>query len=286
MMEAQSVPQEKPQPDRPRYGIGELYLFREFTRQGYEQTFGVQPPPFDPSKPIKTWFDSSVAGRLPGEVVTYSVVRKVEGQAAYAVSPFAITAEDAARVNLPGAYRYPAYVPADTPAMAGGQRAINPVFLTERAEAEALGRELGLSVVEIPIPVLPIHELAWNGETRRQWALALPNGKRAVAGLLLQQKYAGGIGAPGFWKFNAQGYPIWEPIHPITSNPNAKVMPLPVRGLLPNERLIADIFGPAVVRTDLEAPGPAGSDEAWKALVTAALGRIEQKLNALSGQAG
>jgi hypothetical protein len=280
-VEQQSVPLPKPQPQQPRYGIHELYLFREFTRENYEQTFGLQPPAFDPTRPVKAWFDSSAAERLPGEVVTYSVVRKVANEMAWQVAPFVITAEQAAHVNLPGAYRYPAYKPAATPATVGAQ-SLNPVYLTSYDEATNLAKEIGAQqVYEAPVPTIPGQDINWNGEARRPWHVRMVNGHAYAAGILIAQKCARGVGAPGFWRLSQQGDPVWQPLEQIASVPNANVMPVPVRDLLPNERFGADSFSasPAVIRTDLELPGsgPVG-DAAWKAAVLDALGRIEQKL--------
>jgi hypothetical protein len=43
----QSLPELKPQPDREQYGVGELALFRTYTRDSYKAAFGEDAPPFD-----------------------------------------------------------------------------------------------------------------------------------------------------------------------------------------------------------------------------------------------
>lgn len=46
----------------PTYGIANLYLFPVYTtREAYKQATGVEAPAYDPSKPIKSWFDPAAA---------------------------------------------------------------------------------------------------------------------------------------------------------------------------------------------------------------------------------
>src|ERR1035441_2465220 len=43
-------------PNAPLYPISSLYLYQTWTRASYKEAFGVQPPPFDATKPVKEWF--------------------------------------------------------------------------------------------------------------------------------------------------------------------------------------------------------------------------------------
>lgn len=46
----------------PQAGISELYLFPIYnTREAYQAATGKEPPPYDPNKPIKSWFDPAAA---------------------------------------------------------------------------------------------------------------------------------------------------------------------------------------------------------------------------------
>jgi hypothetical protein len=59
------------QPNQQYYGTQELSLFKTFSRDTYLATFGVQAPAYDPSRLIKSWFDSTVDLSDPGNVVVY-----------------------------------------------------------------------------------------------------------------------------------------------------------------------------------------------------------------------
>jgi hypothetical protein len=46
----------------PKYGIRELYLFPYYdTRERFQAETGIEPPPFDPTRPPKHWFDPNAA---------------------------------------------------------------------------------------------------------------------------------------------------------------------------------------------------------------------------------
>jgi hypothetical protein len=53
-----SQPVIPPQPNQLYYGVSALALFQTFTRDTYLSAFGIQAPPYDPTRVIKTWFDS------------------------------------------------------------------------------------------------------------------------------------------------------------------------------------------------------------------------------------
>jgi hypothetical protein len=264
-----------PQPALERYSIAELYLFREYTRDTFEQEFGMQAPGFDPARPVKTWADVS---RLPSfvvqdsspnvfgpglETVTYQVVRKSGNTPlSFVLAPFIISAQEAGQVNLPGAYRYDAYKPDPTPAVVGSQP-LNPNYLTTLVQADQLQHILGSSVVvgirEGIVPQVPGQPINWNGELRRPYELVLKNGRTPNVGLLLLQRHAGGFNCPGYWRLDAAENPRWEKetqvTAPLPGSPGP--FPVPCRDLLPNEVLEVNSFSaaPFVRRTDMGGGG-------------------------------
>lgn len=93
----------------PTYGIHELYLFPVFqTREAYREATGQEPPPYDPHKPIKSWFDPKAADS-PRRKVVYDNVLAI-GENGYPLAgpdgkpmlePLVIDKEQAATVNIP-----------------------------------------------------------------------------------------------------------------------------------------------------------------------------------------
>src|SRR2546430_919500 len=103
-----SEPPALPQPDLEVYGIAALALFQTFTRDSYLALFGVEAPPWDPSRPAKTWFDSSVSDSsvfdstmdpsASGHVATYKMVDR-DANGTWTILPFTMPAFEAANVN-------------------------------------------------------------------------------------------------------------------------------------------------------------------------------------------
>src|ERR1051326_1259676 len=97
-----------------QYQISVLNLFPTYaSRAAYQQATGQQAPPFDPSQPLKRWFDPAPTGQ------SYLVFDSSAADSGY-VSQLAMPAAQAARLNLPGIYNYPAYVSPPTDAMQYG----------------------------------------------------------------------------------------------------------------------------------------------------------------------
>jgi len=97
----QSVPVTPAQPNKPVYPVSALYLFAQFnTPEAYQAAAGEAPPTFDPTKRPKNWFDSSVDLTDPAATVVYSAYRlsKVTGGWSYTI--IAMSAAEAASVNL------------------------------------------------------------------------------------------------------------------------------------------------------------------------------------------
>ena len=102
------------QPNQPQYQISLLDLFPVYaTRAAYQQATGQQAPPFDATAPIKGWTDPAPSGQ------PYLVFDPTAAATGY-VSPITLTPAQAAQLNLPGVYNYPAYVSPPTDAQAVG----------------------------------------------------------------------------------------------------------------------------------------------------------------------
>ena len=69
-----SQPVIPPQPNQQYYGVSALALFQTFTRETYLSAFGIQAPSYDPTRVIKTWFDSTVDTSNPSNVALYNIV--------------------------------------------------------------------------------------------------------------------------------------------------------------------------------------------------------------------
>src|SRR5205085_6428857 len=63
-----STPVVPPQPNLPYYGVAELALFKIYTRETYRAAFGIEAPSFDPSRVIKTWFDTTADTSQPDNI--------------------------------------------------------------------------------------------------------------------------------------------------------------------------------------------------------------------------
>ena len=258
-----SVAAALPQPEAAVYTTDALALFKTYTRNSYLAEFGVQAPAWDPARPAKNWFDSAANASAPESPRAYTIAGQ-DQSGNWGFQPMTLTAGDAATVNLPGAVVYPPYQPASTQATRARQ-SINPVYMVLQADAEAVMAEVGGNGLfdEGAIAKNPVSYPAVNypmDEPRRMWAFQV-KGQQYYAGLLLASKYALGVGWPGHWDFS-HGYPLWVSGAPAPTgvmDPRSPV-PMPVRALLPNERLQAGPMGIGVLvaRTDL-APAPAGA---------------------------
>ncbi len=93
----------------PEYGIRELYLFPYYeTRESFRQETGIEPPPFDESRPPQYWFDPQAASSAKRNVVYDNVlalneignpIRDEEGRPVLEV--LLLKKEHAAAVNIP-----------------------------------------------------------------------------------------------------------------------------------------------------------------------------------------
>ncbi len=242
-----SQPVIPPQPNQEVYGVQELALFKSYTRDTYRTAFGVEAPPWDPSRPKKTWFDSSVDG---ASMVTYRIVG-MDQSGHWMLQPLAIATQEAGTVNLPGSVSYPPYVVAPTATTRAGS-GINPIYLSLESEARALLATLGGDGL-LDEGVTPVFPVVYSpDEPRRLWAL-LFKGKPVSVGALLLNRNANGVGSPGQWDTSGSE-PVWVPAPPASTGLNdvRPPRPMPVRDLLPNEKLQAGLMGVSVVRADLQ----------------------------------
>ncbi len=238
------------QPNLLAYGVAELALFKSYTRDSYLAAFGVQAPAWDPSRVRKTWFDSTVDTSDPSNVAVYKVFA-ADANGVWGFRQMVMPAWEAATVNLPGAVTYPPYTVAPTQVTSGGSP-VNPNYLSLESDARALMAALGGSglVQETGNSVFPIVYPAL--EPRRIWDFVV-NGVLVNAGTLLLAQNANGIGAPGKWD-TSKGEPVWIPAPPPPTGADdmRPAREMPVRDLLPNEKLQPGLMGVSVIRTDLQ----------------------------------
>ena len=255
-MKPVSQPVIPPQPAVEIYGVQDLALFKTHTRDTYRATFGVEAPPYDPSRLTKTWFDSTADTSQPENVSVYKVVaRGASGN--WIVRQMVIPSAEAAAVNLPGAVRYPPYTAVPTKAVrtAPGDltpQPVNPDYLSTQAQARRLKVEVGATDVREEPAMSGGFGIAYPAEEgRRLWEVIF-KGNGVNAGLLLKNRYTQGIGSPGRWDLS-QAEPLWVPDPPAPTGTDdlRSLREVPVRDLLPNEALRATLMGVSVVRTDL-----------------------------------
>lgn len=251
MSQPVSRPNIPDQPSTVAYSPSELALFRTYTRETYRSTFGADAPTFDPSRPVKAWFDSTVDLSDPSNVAIYKVLGR-DSSGALALRQLIMPATEAASVNLQGAITYPPYAPAPTAATRGGS-ILNPNYLCTEAEAREILQQIGGDslIEDSHLAVFPT--IYPSDEPRRWWTISW-RGKELNAGLLLCNRNSKGIGAPGHWDLSGLE-PQW--IATITPTGDGDTRPpreMPLRALLPNEKLQAGPMGIAqVVRLDLQA---------------------------------
>lgn len=219
-------------------------------RADYLAITGQQAPAWDKSRVIQRWWDTAIAAALdagtmkPGDVVTYQQTTDV---APGTLIPLEVPASEAAVPNFPGYYDYPKYAVAPTSAYLlgpdGTVTPIDPGSLCTAAEARGLAVDVGSKGAPTQTmanfvgyrPVYP------SSETRRPWVLTLADGSTVQAALLLAQRNARGVGAPGHWDLTTHpGSPQWVSEIPQDSGerdlrPNR---PVGLRPLLPTEVIV------------------------------------------------
>lgn len=93
----------------PKYGLDKLYLFPYFqTREQYRKAVGVEPPPFDETRPPQQWYDPSISTSTKRTVIYDNVLavdengmpKRDENGKPY-FEPLMILKSEAATVNIP-----------------------------------------------------------------------------------------------------------------------------------------------------------------------------------------
>lgn len=262
MMENKLVYQ--PIPDTPSYGVDVLNLSRRWTRADYLKEFGVQPPPFDPSRPLQRWWDSSAAEDEPETQKPYSSwVRGLDGKPVY--KSFTLPARLARVPNLPGQYAYPKWNPAPLKARIRWIDATLPPpvpdYFCLEEEAQALQKKTG--------GMIRIGGVADDGtigsliydpeEKRRPWEILLPNGTLwQNIGSMLRAASAFGVGAPGAWDISKPDFPSWVAEQQDTGEKVLQEIPIPQRQLIEGEEFSRNPFagdlGVMILRMDRVAP--------------------------------
>lgn len=264
----------QPQPEAAQYPIDKLYLFTRLTRATYRELFGEEAPPYDPTKIIKRWGDTTKLSDSDGtplpdpsmEICAYNVWDEKKG----AIVKRAMTNADAASVNLPGTTVYPKWNnPAETVAKivdADSASELNGRQLISMEDAKFLQTEIAASlkmsgeIVESEIQEGGMYKVVWSTETRRQFGLKVPGLDIMNLAALGYERWAAGFGCSGRWATNELGYPkfIADVVPDGMQDPRPE-FPFPVRALLANEKFVMGWGNiPRIERTDMGAPETGG----------------------------
>jgi hypothetical protein len=267
------------QPGTEFFAIQDLALFKSYSRESYRAAFGVEAPAYDPVRRRKSWFDSTVDVSDPDNVAIYRIAAQDQNGNGI-LRQMVMPAQEAAAVNLPGAIQYPPYVVTPTRATRGGS-SLNAIYLSLESDAQALMKELGGdNLQQEELPSFPADYP--SDEPRRPWNFLI-QGRPVNVGSLLLSRNAQGVGAPGHWDVSA-AEPVWVPNPPGPTGADDVRPPreMPIRDLLPNEKLYLGLLGiVGVVRTDLQSAEDEASGK-FTAEDRATLRMIYQTVNKLA----
>lgn len=235
-------------PDAAEYSVAALHLAQVHNRETWEEAHGIQPPPFDPSKPVKCW---SITDDTTGLPELFLAVKPGTTELMTLTMPPA----EAAAGNIPGSFRYPPYYnPAATPAVTNGFEGILPVngeTLVLAADARALATEITMDTGVMAkvkfVPDGPMFQTIWNGEPRRRIRIEV-SGVDHDASNLMRLRHGEGVNRPGRWTVG-NAVVAWIAAHPATEPPpGAAEIPVPIAPLLPDEELYQHPFSGVMVR--------------------------------------
>jgi len=283
------------QPASYQYAISNLYLFPSYAdRAAYQAATGNQAPVYNPSLPLKNWEDPQANGKDQ----TYLVF---DPTANPPISNLTVPAV-ASRVNLPGAYVYPAGVLAPTDGITesgpfgGIATKPDPTAVCLQSEVQAVATAitplypgLSLNVTQLGTGMYVIN---YGTDPRRIWSITFTGAKApmplAACALVAAQKHAG-VGAPGHW---GPG-PSWILDPQVTAPPaGAVTIPTPIRALASNEQLVQARVLPGaspsyvIARTDIPDPTavtPTSTDPQIQQILDL-LNKIEAQLQALAAK--
>jgi hypothetical protein len=301
------------QPNQAQYPLSALYLFPLYlTRAAYQQATGKQAPPFNPSLPIKTWADPNPDGTV------YDFFDPTAGVLGY-VNTFEDAAISASQVNLPGPYNYPPYVSPPTDAMQmgpfGPMGLVNPNVVSNASDVEELVSELQAvyppgTVIQTEIdPSAGAFSIMYGQDPRRAYLVLITVGPLTVAfnaQTLIESKYLNGVGYPGRWdlppaakvsvgmqpEFGPPTFLFDAPV--IVAPPNALTDPIPIRPLLPNEKIVElppgnPLFGTSswvVERTDLTQATPPQTASQQLSSLAQQMQALQQMMAAIQAKLG
>ncbi len=280
------------QPNQPQYPISSLDLFPVYaTRAAYQQATGQQAPPFDASQPLKGWADLAPNGQ------PYLIFDSTAVATGY-VSQMTLTPAQAAQLNLPGIYSYPAYVSPPTDAQQVGPYGpigpVNPDQVCLQADAQTIANQIAPLYAGQTISIVQensgIMHYVYGLDPRRQWYIQIGN-LVFLAQALIETQNGHGVGVPGQWTLTS-GTLNWVYDSPATVAPaNAVTVPVPIRPLLPNEKIVnlpGSLFNQTgawvVERSDLPQPQQPETDDQQFADVKAMLTAIQTTLNTLAAK--
>jgi len=268
-MSVESHRKTAPQPDLPYYPPTALRIYDDYTRESYFAKFGERAPAWDKEKRIKRWFDTDAlaASTSPDtDTVTYKIFRFGSNT----IETMIMTVREAAAINLPGVDTWPKYTIAPTDArMVDGTghviSEVRPEFYTIRQQADALLAELQALTDKAKAVQLSLDftsgpfQIRYGSDPRRPWEITYEGASYPLnVGSMILQKNAHGVGAPGHWDVTTGQQPIWVTEVPANSSTydNRPEVDVPIRALLPNEKISVTMMGMDVniTRTDKTSP--------------------------------
>jgi hypothetical protein len=232
------------------FPVSQLALFPDHTGTTLQaaQAAGLPVKPFNPNQAIQAWFDPAPADGI------YNVLDTTNAAGGY-IDQVVVAPAQAAVMNLPGTYAFPAYAPApcivtlmEGGMVAGGGDISSDVCL--ETDAQEIVNEIaplypGQTLTAILLGTGVYSYVYAAGELRREYAIK--SGAQTIAGnvqALIQAKNAGGVGAPGNWRLvalpgSAYTALTWVPTPQITAAPaGAVTLPVPIRPLGPGEAIV------------------------------------------------
>jgi len=193
--------QEKKMPGTPIQFQTNLQQFND--RADYEAKKGKQPPPFDPTKPVRKWIAPGVT----------SLQFLNDTQTAFFTKTF--PAGELDEPNLTGASHFPAYVSAPTKAIWAGGMSLPAQYLCSREDADTVGAAIG-ATVQNGTDYYGKFKITFTldaTDPRQPWMLVMDDGAALFAGPQVAHMYANGIGAPGSWAKGGNGAWTWVSTH-------------------------------------------------------------------------
>lgn len=287
------VPTARPEPASLSYSLSELNLLPSYTRAGYKTAIGQDAPAFDITKAPKFWFDATAIAGCAGKTSTYQSLSLAQ----LTETPFSLPACDASVVNIP--LDTPPTLPAVLTVVDDGVRYTGVMGLEDYLQNQVRTNEI---------------QAGCNGGTLcTQVAIksaALVATVPAAAKFLCNwqtfndQNFKGGVDpacgntAPLVAKYSAviqawgdQAAKVQTLMGLVAGTPciycaavAAAPVPMPVRPLFPDERIVGSLIGePVITRVPTSSSGPApAAGDGFTAADRATLQNIWNALKGLS----